>query len=189
MDYITWKGIESRTGIEKENAYEFVLKELLDNAVDYLEHTQYHDTTTPPEIHVSIEEKQLQRLFRIAVSNSNNAGKAAFSKSMLKSIFDFDRFYSSKRNQFKISKGALGDALKEVLCIPYALAREEGIEGWNEPLIIRDYNANRIFSIHLVVDRINQMVQSKIHERKMIDDDAAPTTEIEITLPIFHCAD
>ena len=36
-DYTTWKGIENKTGIEREHAYDFVLKELLDNAVDYLE--------------------------------------------------------------------------------------------------------------------------------------------------------
>src|SRR5437763_1076842 len=37
MDYVTLEGIENRTGIEKENAYAFVIKELLDNAVDFLE--------------------------------------------------------------------------------------------------------------------------------------------------------
>ena len=40
-DYTTWKGIENKTGIEREHAYDFVLKELLDNAVDYLE-TQHN---------------------------------------------------------------------------------------------------------------------------------------------------
>src|SRR5215475_5937258 len=37
MDYITWKGIESRTGIEKSNAFGFAIKELLDNGADILE--------------------------------------------------------------------------------------------------------------------------------------------------------
>ena len=37
MDYVTLEGIENRTGIEKENAYVYVLKELLDNATDFLE--------------------------------------------------------------------------------------------------------------------------------------------------------
>ena len=44
---------------------------------------------------------------------------------MLQSIFSFDTFYSSKRNQYKISRGALGDAFKGILCIPYVLAREQ----------------------------------------------------------------
>ena len=37
MDYVTLEGIENRTGVGKENLYDFILKELLDNAVDFLE--------------------------------------------------------------------------------------------------------------------------------------------------------
>lgn len=44
-DYTTWKGIENKTGIEKEDAVSFLVKELLDNALDYLETTQYHNNT------------------------------------------------------------------------------------------------------------------------------------------------
>jgi hypothetical protein len=55
---------------------------------------------------------------------------------MLHSIFNFDSFFSSKRNQYRITRGALGDALKEVICIPYAIAKEYYNIEWNEPLII-----------------------------------------------------
>lgn len=40
-DYTTWKGIENKTGIEKEDAVSFLVKELLDNALDYLESARY----------------------------------------------------------------------------------------------------------------------------------------------------
>ncbi|MGC1928209.1 MAG: hypothetical protein WA667_04490 [Candidatus Nitrosopolaris sp.] len=36
-DYLTLNGIVNRTGIDKEDRYTFVLKELLDNAVDAVE--------------------------------------------------------------------------------------------------------------------------------------------------------
>jgi hypothetical protein len=36
-DYLTLNGIVNRTGIAKEESYTFVLKELLDNAVDAVE--------------------------------------------------------------------------------------------------------------------------------------------------------
>ena len=39
-DFTTWKGIETKTDIEPEDALTFLLKELLDNALDYLESTQ-----------------------------------------------------------------------------------------------------------------------------------------------------
>jgi hypothetical protein len=60
----------------------------------------------------------------------------------INSIFgDLDVFHSSKRNQFRISRGMQGDALKEVLCIPYVLAAKYQSyfnKPWDEPLIIRN---------------------------------------------------
>ena len=56
MDFLTWKGVENRTGVEKPNAYKFILKELLDNAVDFLD--PHNDiATAQPEIHVCIQEE------------------------------------------------------------------------------------------------------------------------------------
>jgi hypothetical protein len=47
MDYVTLEGIENRIGIKKENVYAFILKELLDNAVDFLER-QYNELKNDP---------------------------------------------------------------------------------------------------------------------------------------------
>jgi hypothetical protein len=101
-----------------------------------------------------------QNFIRIKISNSTYGrnDKATFSKHILQSIFDFNRYHSSKRNQFKVTKGALGDALKETLCIPYVLAHDAGGEGlvaaesWNQPLKI--YAGRKMFQIHLIVDQI-----------------------------------
>src|ERR671930_332014 len=103
-DYTTWKGIETKTGIEREDALSFLLKELLDNALDYLESTQHRDNGTAhilqqePQIHVIVKKYQ-GKYIRIAVCNSNYArdddyddkSKAVFSKQTIKIIFDFDR--------------------------------------------------------------------------------------------------
>jgi hypothetical protein len=115
-----------------------------------------------------------EKLIRIVVSNSNfdtstsSSSKATFSKQMLMSTFDFDRYHSSKRNQFKITKGALGDALKEVLCIPHVLAHDNEINNCDYPLKI--YAAQKIFQVHLVIDRINQLVHSRIDHEADNDD-------------------
>src|SRR5437899_2341182 len=95
MDYVTLEGIENRTGIEKENAYAFVLKELLDNATDFLE-TQYSGTGViglreqpaipGAEVRVTIL-NQGNKCLRMIVSNSNEYSKTVFSKNMLSSIF------------------------------------------------------------------------------------------------------
>lgn len=198
-DYTTWKGIENKTGIEKEDAVSFLVKELLDNALDYLEATQYHNNNTAipipqPEIHIVIEKSQ-GKYIRIAVCNSSYHDEkttAAFSSHTLNSIFDFNRYHSSKRNQFKITKGALGDALKEVLCIPHILAYDDGIADWNYPLYI--ISQQKLYQIELITDRINQIISSKIKESDF-DFEVATTdiqhhhlgnTQVILTLPIIN---
>jgi hypothetical protein len=72
-DYTTWKGIENRTGIEREHAYNFVLKELLDNAVDdtevqHIAATSADIDTRPPKIHVTIKKTDpREKIIRIVV--------------------------------------------------------------------------------------------------------------------------
>ena len=192
-DYITWKGIENNTGIEKEYAVSFLVKELLDNALDYLETTQYHNNTAipilQPEIHIVIEKNKGKHV-RITVCNSSYHTNSVFSGDTLKSIFEFNRYHSSKRNQFKITKGALGDALKEVLCIPHILAYEGEIADWNCPLYI--ISQRKLYQIELITDRINQAISSRIEES---DFETATTdmqhyhpgnTQIILTLPIIN---
>ncbi len=191
-EYTTWKGIENKTGIEKEDAVSFLVKELLDNALDYLE-TSTRTPTNPtlqPEIHVVIEKVQ-GNYMRIIVCNSSDNISGAFSSHTLESIFDFNRYHSSKRNQFKITKGALGDALKEVLCIPNILAHEAEIANWNYPLYI--ISQQKLYQIQLITDRINQLISSKIKETD-IDFEIAATeiqhyhpgcTQVIVTVPII----
>src|ERR687887_40016 len=80
-DYTTWKGIETKTGIQQEDAISFLVKELLDNALDYLETTTSQNNNNSgnnanntdlqqPEIHVVIEKNHGKHV-RIVVSNSN----------------------------------------------------------------------------------------------------------------------
>jgi hypothetical protein len=203
-DYTTWKGIESKTGIEKENAVSFLVKELLDNALDYLETTQYHNNTAAPilqpEIHIVIEKNQ-RKYIRITVCNSSYHDyqtNSVFSSNTLNSIFDFNRYHSSKRNQFKITKGALGDALKEVLCIPHVLARDGGIvENGNSNYPLCIISQQKLFQIQLIADRINQTIYSKIEESDFnfetttteIQDYHPNSTQIILTVPIINGED
>ena len=98
----------------------------------------------------------------------------------------------SKRNQFKITKGALGDALKEVLCIPHILAHEGEITDWNYPLYI--ISQQKLYQIELNTDRISQIIYSQIKESDF-DFEIANTdiqhyhpdnTQVILTLPIVN---
>jgi hypothetical protein len=187
-DYTTWKGIETKTGIEQGNAISFLVKELLDNALDYLESTQQqyeHHHYQQPRIDVILEVQQMY--MRITVSNSNTPHthgqglhdryKPVFSKQILESIFDFDRYHSSKRNQFRITKGALGDALKEVLCIPQLLAYDNGWSDWNYTLYVISHQ--KLFQIQLIIDKINQVIRSNVEEADFgFDSNAKLKTEV-----------
>ena len=180
MDYVTLEGIENRTGIGEENLYGFILKELLDNALDFIE------TESPKEAKVKVTILKEDSVLRIIVHNSNNSGKPSFSKGKLDSIFNFDTFYSSKRNQYKISRGALGDAFKELLCVPYALARKYGID-WKQPLTITTAidKIQQTFLVSLIVDRISQTINTKIEELKR-EEPESNFTEIELRLPVVE---
>ncbi len=207
-DYVTLEGIENRTGIEKENVFRFILKELLDNAVDFLE-TQHNSISQkrriaseiiPAVAQIEVTISKQNDYLSIVVSNSNEYCKAVFYKDTLHSIFNFNTFYSSKRNQYKITRGALGDALKEILCIPYALVgiqQQQSHTGWNEPLIIKTKinKTLQTYCVYLVVDKFNQTIHTKIIEQKEGKEEKStlqslPTqqqtnfTEIEVRLPI-----
>ena len=118
MDYISLNNIIKRIGIDKKHAIAFIVKELLDNAVDYVE-TFGRNSDSDPVIRFEITNK------KPIISNTNLQSKRnSFNLDKLNSIFAFDSTFSSKANIYKITKGYMGDALKEVLCIPYALARD-----------------------------------------------------------------
>ena len=190
-EYTTWKGIENKTGIEKHDAVSFLIKELLDNALDYLETGTKTANLIQPKIHVVIERSQ-EKYVRITVRNSSYQNNLVFPCNTLKSIFDFDRYHSSKRNQFKITKGALGDALKEVLCIPKILAHEAEIANWNYPLYI--ISQQKLYEIQLITDRINQLISSNIKETDIGCEIAATEiqhyhpgcTQVIVTVPIIN---
>ena len=178
MDYISIKGISERIGVEKDDLIRFILKELLDNALDFMETYGRPLVTTETKeggdlaVSVSITNE------KITVSNCN-FGIETFTKERLKSIFSFDRFYSSKRNIYRISRGSIGDALKEVICIPYALGAEKGIEDWNHHVIITGNNMQ--YLVYLKVNRIEQTLNVDIEEVDLQSE--MEYTSIDVILP------
>ena len=134
-----------------------------------------------PTVEVSIKHDSLRlNAIKIIVRNSNPYN-IPLTKETLESIFKIGRHYSSKRNIFRITKGALGDAMKEILCIPHALGEDLQIEDeWRSvPLTIR--NAGKEFDVYLVTDRLKEKIDSEIKEKEY---DIPDVTEIEVTLPV-----
>jgi hypothetical protein len=182
MDFVTKKGIQTRTSIDPKDFPAFVIKELLDNALDSSEknynssstNSNGHNNNIEPRINVTVSSSTTTNnnnsgLLNIKVSNSNPTNRPVFTADKVKRIFDFGGSFSSKKNQFKVTRGALGDALKELVWIPYAMAIEDcGLSEWNEPFIISDVtydeDNNNIKKetkslVRVIVDKPNQEVR------------------------------
>jgi hypothetical protein len=184
MDYFTLAGVCKRTGATEDELAVFGLKENIDNALDFSEVNFPISYNGNPEVFVDIQYNQERNYLVIRVRNSNFGLKdIGFTEERIHAIFDdLDRFHSSKRNLFKVSRGLQGDALKEEVGIPYALGTKyNGREGgWNEPLIIRN-GAEEEFEIRAVVDKIEGRNYCTIIKKTAAANDNL--TEIETHLP------
>jgi len=113
MDYVTLSGISERTGIDKNNLPKFVLKELHDNDVDFIEGqgpVSKKEKSDSDKITVtfdinSSEGQQHCPVLKVRNSVRNNNIQITFNKEKLKQIFDFSKYHSTKRNLFTISRG------------------------------------------------------------------------------------
>ena len=161
-DYITINGLTGILSIRKNELPDFLLQELFDNALDWIDSNikEFIKSNKKPYIKLITSKEENGQVTKITVRNSNlGKYKEIFTEDQIKRIFDFDYFYSSKRNQYVIKRGALGGAFKEVLGIPYALAVEDpdndilDYEDWKYPLQINISN-KRLFEVRVeVVDK------------------------------------
>ena len=116
-----------------------------------------------PFVNIEISEEE-NEIIKIKIKNSSNSNTQFFTKERLYKIFNFQRYFSSKRHQYIIKRGALGDGLKEVLIIPYAFAIENNNESWNYPLII-NVSDEKIFKIRITnlseIKRIGEIPKTR----------------------------
>jgi hypothetical protein len=183
MDCFTLAGVCKRTGATENELAVFGLKENTDNALDFSEvnFPSYYEEGNP-EIFVDVKYNPELNHLVIKIRNSNFGLKdIGFTEERIHAIFDdLDRFHSSKRNLFKISRGLQGDALKEEVGIPYALGSKYNGKVWNEPLIIRN-GAGEEFEIRAVVDKIGGRNYCTVIKKIAGSNDNF--TEIETHLP------
>jgi signal transduction histidine kinase len=90
MDYISLKGIKNRTGVEEHQLLVFVLKELIDNALDFIDQNIGKADDSSLEIKVSVDKSGDK--IKIRVSNSN-FGLPSFTVDSVERIFDFNNLF------------------------------------------------------------------------------------------------
>jgi hypothetical protein len=183
MNYVTADGVKLRTGYDHEKDwYMLCLKELLDNAIDFLWNKYQGSSDAAIDVYI---EKTSTSWLRIKVRNTNPQNFPVLEN--LEQIFDFDMTFGSKQNLHIISRGILGDAMKQNLALGYVLihTKDDGTAftdiQWDKPLIIRANKVERHVSLH--VDKANQRTPATIKENPDVKI-SSTDTEIELTLPI-----
>ena len=193
MNYVTAKSIESETSYVERDWPIFCLKELLDNAYDFLNDNYSASPKEHRMISVWIGISKQDKILRIRVLNSNVNNVIVFDN--LKATFDFNQWYSSKRDQHRLTCGSLGDALKRILGMGYASVTRIDMgdsfqdKQWNEPLILR-FNGKE-YRIFILVNKSKQEINSEIegpYEWKCGSNSKGSTSciEIEIALPVLQ---
>jgi hypothetical protein len=184
--YVTVKGIESETSYQEPDWPVFTMKELMDNAYDFLNDYYSNESKEARKIAVRVKvDSSSSNILRMAVRNSNVNNIPVFEN--LEQVFDYDRWYSSKRNQHRMTCGSLGDFLKRVLGMGYASwTSNDNLEDsfidkqWKEPVILR-FNKQECKAF-IIVDRDNHTISSDVKEPTKFD--APDFTEVEIALPL-----
>jgi hypothetical protein len=192
MAYVTTRNIETETSYLEKDWPLFVLKELLDNAFDWL--NDYYPAKSLEDknfrrigVKIEISENGNDRFVHISVRNSNPKNIPAFEN--LSKMFDFYSWHSTKRNQHRMTTGSLGDALKRCLGMGYAIWTydynpDETLEEkqWDQPAIIR--RNGKETKIFIKVDNCLQRIWAEIEQEGKPDKDMGNDTEVEITLPL-----
>lgn len=193
-DYISINGIRSRLTLDERYFSYFILKELMDNALDFIDTNskEFLKIKQNPYVNVTIIEEKDNDLTIIKVRNSNARINDIFTEEQIINIFNPEKFSGSKRHRYKISRGTLGGAFKDILGIPYAFAFKDkkimDFEDWQYPLQININNERLIKIKFSIVDKIKRKIQADIDTeniKKQDEDNYSLNrfTEIVVHIP------
>ena len=169
LDFFSLQGLSTQTGCDSKDLDIFILKELVDNALDACK-----GINPTVEAAFTIDE------FVTLTVKDNGSG---LTEADVKRITDFERSYSSKFHYRYPTRGALGNALKCVFGIPYALASEHKQELPAVPIRIR--SKGKEYDICLNVQELKEQVSCEV-----LPKDIEKTKEgTEISIPFFPLRD
>jgi hypothetical protein len=191
--YITIAGIESDTSYRENQWPIFPVKELNDNADDsfkaYYPNADANARKISTKVTIDTITKRPVNIIRTAVRNSNISNYQVFPN--LIGVFDYNSWGSTKRYQHKMTASALGDFLKRILGMGYALwmnindysIQEDSFEDkqWDEPVILR-FNRKEYRAFLVVVN--GDIKSTRIEEAATITKNIGTDTEVEVALPL-----
>ena len=176
--YMTIRGLTEHIGTDVTHFHLYIAKEDNDNGGDYLENT-YMGANDIRVISIWVQTNDDTLTIITRNSNINNRGTAF--QTNLGDIVDYDYFTSTKKNKFRISRGAIGDATKPKLSMPYALLYEKGAaNGMSAPLIMQYNNQESKVSLD-TTKFITNKLEAKIDTKKRLVPDTY--TQVQLTIP------
>ena len=187
MDYVTEEGIIKRTGYTDKSDWYLLVMELIDNAIDWLWKECKGRDDLKITVVITITE---DKLFNCKIRNTNPENIPILKDKHLLNIFDYEKTYGSKQNEFRISRGTLGDAMKYIATLPYVLTnlgrdKSNDFEDkqWPIPMYIRHNGLEQ--ELLLVVDEANNTIETLLTPTDKAVAISHPDTEIEVTYPMI----
>ncbi|HKS40560.1 MAG TPA: ATP-binding protein [Blastocatellia bacterium] len=164
FDFVRLDGLRRATGRDPHEWDTYIIKELIDNALDADEVLWREDSSQYPKIDVHIEYYETIGTTQLHVEVSN---RVSFPVEKIESIFDTNRYTSRKAFDRGLTRGALGNALKTLLGIPLALFAKtgDGYKPYSIPLSI-DCNQVRYSPLYIVDGRMQTV--SIAYDKKKI---------------------
>jgi hypothetical protein len=154
LDYLQKDWLEKTTGIQAANWDVYVIKELIDNALDADEAAGIEQVKI--RVNAIYTRDERRNLFSLKIDIGN---QAPFPADQIENIFDLAYYASSKSGRNIPTRGKQGNALKTIAGIPYALRHFHygDYEVNHRPLVIETAGCRHTVSYQIdeTTDKIN----------------------------------
>jgi len=179
FDVVRLDGLRRATGRPPHEWDIYIIKELIDNALDADESLWHDNETLFPRVHIRVEYAQLGKSSQLFIQVNN---RALFPIEKMAHIFEPGLHASGRVFPKRLKRGPFGSALKTILGIPYAL-RNRVAGDWSpdlKPLSIKCH-ANE-FLLRYDIDAVNQIVR---FDSQTINGKPVEGTQIGVGIDYF----
>ena|GEM_PF-774739 len=149
LEFVTLDGLQRLIGVTAEKSLLFMVKELVDNALDKV---------GVEAIIIRIKSSSNSLTLSI-IDEGNGEGYKTFTRESIEKILDFTKAPSSKRGWKKVSRGVLGNALQCCIGLSYALWDDD-----NRPMYTAEIIGDKRYLIGLRPN--SERVEYYIHEEE-----------------------
>jgi len=187
MQFFRADGMKEATGYGEPKDWYFVaIKELLDNNIDWLRDNYRGSEHARVDGSFTISKDYSQLTCRLRNSNPENKPVKAFT--LLPNILNYNMTFGSKQNEYRATRGQLGDGLKRLIGLPFILQNLGDDQSaffkkqWDTPMYFRANGIERQVTVKVNLgasQAFNQIVESS---QRLNHTD----TEVEISFPIIE---